>query len=109
MAAERVARGGHAIYSVPARSAVPAAVGAWRRARPAGDHARRNRQRSLPRPQPAGRVDNASGDVPEYGIGMTTINAYAVRRQGGAAEPFSYRRALGLHDVLVRVTHCSVA
>src|SRR5262245_73040 len=40
---------------------------------------------------------------------MKTINAYAVRRQGGAAEPFSYERALGPHDVLVRVTHCSIA
>lgn len=40
---------------------------------------------------------------------MTTINAYAVRRQGGAAEPFSYQRALGPNDVLVRVTHCSIA
>jgi alcohol/geraniol dehydrogenase (NADP+) len=40
---------------------------------------------------------------------MTTINAYAVRRQGGAAEPFSYQRALGPNDVLVSVTHCSVA
>lgn len=40
---------------------------------------------------------------------MTTINAYAVRRQGGTAEPFSYQRALGPHDVLVRVTHCSIA
>jgi D-arabinose 1-dehydrogenase-like Zn-dependent alcohol dehydrogenase len=45
----------------------------------------------------------------ECGIDMTTINAYAVRRQGGAAEPFSYSRALGGNDVLVRVTHCSIA
>jgi D-arabinose 1-dehydrogenase-like Zn-dependent alcohol dehydrogenase len=40
---------------------------------------------------------------------MTTINAYAVKRQGGAAEPFSYQRALGPNDVLVRITHCSIA
>ena len=40
---------------------------------------------------------------------MRTINAYAVRHPGGAAEPFSYQRALGPDDVLVRVTHCSVA
>lgn len=38
-----------------------------------------------------------------------TINAYAVRHQGGIAEPFSYQRTLGRNDVLVRVTHCSVA
>jgi Alpha/beta hydrolase family len=65
VAADRVARRGHAVSPLPARSAVPAAVGASRRARPPGDHARRNRQRSLPRPQSAGRVDNASGDVLE--------------------------------------------
>lgn len=40
---------------------------------------------------------------------MTTINAYAVRRQGGAAEPFAYERTLGPNDVLVKVTHCSIA
>lgn len=40
---------------------------------------------------------------------MITINAHAVRRQGGAAEPFSYQRALGPHDVLVSVSHCSIA
>jgi D-arabinose 1-dehydrogenase-like Zn-dependent alcohol dehydrogenase len=39
----------------------------------------------------------------------TTINAFAVKRQGGIAEPFSYQRALGPTDVLVRITHCSVA
>jgi D-arabinose 1-dehydrogenase-like Zn-dependent alcohol dehydrogenase len=42
-------------------------------------------------------------------MSITTINAYAVTRQGGAAEPFSYRRALGDHDALVKVTHCSIA
>jgi D-arabinose 1-dehydrogenase-like Zn-dependent alcohol dehydrogenase len=40
---------------------------------------------------------------------MTTINAYAVQRPGGLAEPFSYQRALGPNDVLVSVTHCSIA
>jgi D-arabinose 1-dehydrogenase-like Zn-dependent alcohol dehydrogenase len=40
---------------------------------------------------------------------MTTINAYAVKRPGGLAEPFSYQRALGPQDVLVGVTHCSIA
>jgi D-arabinose 1-dehydrogenase-like Zn-dependent alcohol dehydrogenase len=40
---------------------------------------------------------------------VTTINAYAVRRRGETAEPFSYERALGPDDVLVRVTHCSIA
>ena len=40
---------------------------------------------------------------------MTTINAFAVHHQGGIAEPFSYQRALGANDVLVKVTHCSVA
>jgi D-arabinose 1-dehydrogenase-like Zn-dependent alcohol dehydrogenase len=40
---------------------------------------------------------------------MVTIDAYAVKRQGGIAEPFSYERALGADDVLVRVTHCSLA
>ena len=40
---------------------------------------------------------------------MTTINAYAVMAQGGIAEPLSYQRTLGANDVLVRVTHCSIA
>jgi len=42
-------------------------------------------------------------------MGLRTINAYAVMGQGGAAEPFSYQRALGSDDVLVRITHCSIA
>ncbi len=42
-------------------------------------------------------------------MSVTTINAYAVTRQGGTAEPFSYQRAVGSHDALVRVTHCSIA
>jgi D-arabinose 1-dehydrogenase-like Zn-dependent alcohol dehydrogenase len=40
---------------------------------------------------------------------MTTINAYAVKSAGGRAEPWSYQRGLGAHDVLVSVTHCSLA
>jgi D-arabinose 1-dehydrogenase-like Zn-dependent alcohol dehydrogenase len=40
---------------------------------------------------------------------MITINAYAVRHQGGTAEPLSYQRTLGPNDVLVGVTHCSMA
>lgn len=40
---------------------------------------------------------------------MTSINAYAVRQPGGPAEPFTYERALGERDVLLRITHCSVA
>ncbi|HMI88645.1 MAG TPA: NAD(P)-dependent alcohol dehydrogenase [Polyangiaceae bacterium] len=42
-------------------------------------------------------------------MNMTTINAYAVKYQAGKAEPFSYERQLGGNDVLVRVTHCSIA
>jgi D-arabinose 1-dehydrogenase-like Zn-dependent alcohol dehydrogenase len=37
------------------------------------------------------------------------IRAYAIREQGGAAEPFVYERTLGSRDVLVRITHCSLA
>src|SRR5262245_60205639 len=55
------------------------------------------------------RVDNTSGDLLECAMSITTINAYAVTRPGGSAEPFSYQRALGSHDALVRVTHCSIA
>ena len=40
---------------------------------------------------------------------MKAINAYAVPRPGAAAEPFSYQRALGSHDALVRVTYCAIA
>ena len=42
-------------------------------------------------------------------MSITTIHAYAVRHRGGTAEPFSYERQLGDNEVLVRVTHCSVA
>jgi D-arabinose 1-dehydrogenase-like Zn-dependent alcohol dehydrogenase len=37
------------------------------------------------------------------------ISAYAIREQGGPAELFVYERSLGHHDVLVRITHCSLA
>jgi D-arabinose 1-dehydrogenase-like Zn-dependent alcohol dehydrogenase len=37
------------------------------------------------------------------------IRAHAIRDRGGRAEPFFYERDLGSHDVLVRITHCSVA
>jgi D-arabinose 1-dehydrogenase-like Zn-dependent alcohol dehydrogenase len=40
---------------------------------------------------------------------MRTINAYAIQHQGGKAEPFSYDRELGDSDVLVKITHCSIA
>ena len=42
-------------------------------------------------------------------MSITTIHAHAVTHQGGAAEPFSYERLLGSQDVLVKVTHCSIA
>jgi D-arabinose 1-dehydrogenase-like Zn-dependent alcohol dehydrogenase len=37
------------------------------------------------------------------------IHAHAVTEKGGRTEPFSYERDLGARDVLVRITHCSVA
>jgi D-arabinose 1-dehydrogenase-like Zn-dependent alcohol dehydrogenase len=37
------------------------------------------------------------------------IRAHAVRERGGTAEHFSYQAALRSRDVLVRITHCSVA
>lgn len=37
------------------------------------------------------------------------IRAYAINEAGGAAEPFLYQRTLGSRDVLVRVTHRSLA
>jgi D-arabinose 1-dehydrogenase-like Zn-dependent alcohol dehydrogenase len=42
-------------------------------------------------------------------MSVTTINAYAVKHRGGRAEPFSYQRTLSNRDVLVRITHASVA
>jgi D-arabinose 1-dehydrogenase-like Zn-dependent alcohol dehydrogenase len=37
------------------------------------------------------------------------IRAHAIREKGGLTEPFSYERDPGQRDVLVRITHCSVA
>ena len=37
------------------------------------------------------------------------IRAYAIREQGGTAQPFLYERTLGSRDVLVRITHRSLA
>jgi D-arabinose 1-dehydrogenase-like Zn-dependent alcohol dehydrogenase len=42
-------------------------------------------------------------------MSITRIHAYAVTHRGGQAEPFSYDRTLGANDVLVRITHCSLA
>ena len=40
---------------------------------------------------------------------MMRIRALAIKEKGGRAEPFSYERAVGEHDVVVRITHCSLA
>jgi D-arabinose 1-dehydrogenase-like Zn-dependent alcohol dehydrogenase len=37
------------------------------------------------------------------------IRAHAIREKGGAAEPFLYESTPGRRDVLVRITHCSLA
>jgi alcohol/geraniol dehydrogenase (NADP+) len=37
------------------------------------------------------------------------IRAHAIRERGGLTEPLFYERDLGRRDVLVRITHCSVA
>ena len=37
------------------------------------------------------------------------IKAYAIKKRGGKAEPFTYERKVGKNDVLVRITHCSIA
>jgi len=37
------------------------------------------------------------------------IRAHAIKEPGGKAEPFLYERTLGDRDVLVRITHCSLA
>jgi D-arabinose 1-dehydrogenase-like Zn-dependent alcohol dehydrogenase len=37
------------------------------------------------------------------------ITAYAIKEKGGKAEPFSYERTLGDIDVLVKITHCTIA
>lgn len=36
------------------------------------------------------------------------VRAHAIREKGGRAEPFVYEKEIGGHDVLVRITHCSV-
>ena len=40
---------------------------------------------------------------------MMRIRAHAIKEKGGRAEPFSYERAVGERDVVVRITHCSLA
>ena len=40
---------------------------------------------------------------------MMRIRAHAIKEKGGRAEPFSYERAVGKHDVVVRITHRSIA
>jgi D-arabinose 1-dehydrogenase-like Zn-dependent alcohol dehydrogenase len=42
-------------------------------------------------------------------MSIATISAYAVKHRGGRAEPFSYERTLADSDVLVKITHCSMA
>jgi D-arabinose 1-dehydrogenase-like Zn-dependent alcohol dehydrogenase len=37
------------------------------------------------------------------------INAYSINTPGGRAEAFSYERPIGSHDVLVKITHRSLA
>lgn len=37
------------------------------------------------------------------------IKAYAVKQQGGMAEPFFYERKVRKSDVLVKITHCGIA
>ena len=37
------------------------------------------------------------------------INAYAIKEKSGKAELFFYERKIGKNDVLVRITHCSIA
>jgi D-arabinose 1-dehydrogenase-like Zn-dependent alcohol dehydrogenase len=37
------------------------------------------------------------------------IKAYAIKRKGGKAAPFSYERQLRTNEALVRVTHCGIA
>jgi D-arabinose 1-dehydrogenase-like Zn-dependent alcohol dehydrogenase len=37
------------------------------------------------------------------------IKAYAIKKKGGKAEPFSYERMLRKNDVFVSITHCSIA
>ena len=44
-----------------------------------------------------------------WGTPEMRIRAHAIRERGGRTEPFSYDRDLGTRDVLVAITHCSVA
>ncbi|WP_276371908.1 NAD(P)-dependent alcohol dehydrogenase [Chryseolinea sp. H1M3-3] len=37
------------------------------------------------------------------------IQAYAVKHPGGNVEPFAYERRIGKHDVLIKISHCSLA
>jgi alcohol/geraniol dehydrogenase (NADP+) len=37
------------------------------------------------------------------------IKAYAIKKRGGKAEPFTYERKVGKNDVLVGITDCSIA
>ncbi|MGH7490809.1 MAG: NAD(P)-dependent alcohol dehydrogenase [bacterium] len=37
------------------------------------------------------------------------IKAYAIKKKGGKAEPFTYERRVGKNDVLVKITHCGIA
>jgi D-arabinose 1-dehydrogenase-like Zn-dependent alcohol dehydrogenase len=37
------------------------------------------------------------------------IKAYAIKHKGGSTEPFSYQKKMGKSDVLVKITHCSIA
>lgn len=37
------------------------------------------------------------------------IKAYAIKKKGAKAEPFSYEKRLGKNDVLLRITHCGIA
>lgn len=45
----------------------------------------------------------------DYSTDEMIIEAYAIARKDGPVEPFSYEREVGAHDVLVRITHCSVS
>ena len=42
-------------------------------------------------------------------LNIMRIRAHAIKQKGGRAEPFSYERTVGEHDVVVKITHCSVA
>lgn len=37
------------------------------------------------------------------------IKAYAIKKNGGKPEPFFYQKKPGKNDVLVKITHCSIA